>query len=193
MPRLEFFEANHEYRLDGVRVPSVTQVLQSAGIIDYSSVPEEWRNFALTRGSAVHHACRLLDENDLDRKTLDSSLDGYIRAYERFLADSGARPISIEQCVSNELMRYAGTLDRIYDVGGMRVLADLKTSLVPNWTGIQISAYAACISGVDTFLKRWGVALRDDGTYRIETFEDTMDWDIFVSALAVHNWKKNHE
>ena len=39
MSALTFDEAAHEYRLDGRRLPSVTQLL--APLVDYSKVPRE--------------------------------------------------------------------------------------------------------------------------------------------------------
>lgn len=40
-------------------------------------------------------------------------------------------------------------------------------------------------------LKRAAVELHDDGSYRLIPFTDRQDWNIWLSILAVHNWKRN--
>jgi hypothetical protein len=59
---LVFDAPSHTYYLDGERVPSVTQVLEWAHIIDFSHVPDPWRQMALDRGSAVHQAAHEFNE-----------------------------------------------------------------------------------------------------------------------------------
>jgi len=41
-------------------------------------------------------------------------------------------------------------------------------------------------------IKRAAVELHDDGTYKLIPFTDRQDWNLWLSVLAVHNWKKNH-
>jgi len=41
-------------------------------------------------------------------------------------------------------------------------------------------------------IKRAAVELHDDATYRLIPFTDRQDWNLWLSVLAVHNWKKNH-
>ena len=38
---------------------------------------------------------------------------------------------------------------------------------------------------------RYAVELKGDGTYRLTSFADRKDWPVFLSALAIVNWKKN--
>jgi len=52
-PRFEFFEELHEYRVDGVLVPSVTQALKETGMIDYSMIPQDVLQSAAKRGTAT--------------------------------------------------------------------------------------------------------------------------------------------
>jgi len=41
-------------------------------------------------------------------------------------------------------------------------------------------------------LKRAAVELHNDGTYRLVPFTDRQDVALWLSVLAVHNWKKNY-
>ena len=65
MPLL-FDERTHTYSLDGNVLINVTDVLEAAGLIDYSWIPPATRQMALDRGRAVHQATAFDDEGDLD-------------------------------------------------------------------------------------------------------------------------------
>jgi len=38
--------------------------------------------------------------------------------------------------------------------------------------------------------KRFGLALRSNGTYKLTVFKDYSDHKVFESAVTVYNWKK---
>jgi hypothetical protein len=69
---LEFDAATHTYRLDGELVPSVTTVLKSVGLVEYSHIPQDVLQAAAHRGTAVHYALELLDRGELDYESLDT-------------------------------------------------------------------------------------------------------------------------
>jgi hypothetical protein len=62
MSGLTYDDATHTYKLDGVVVPSVTQVLTAAGVIDNRWFTEE----ATHRGQLVHVATMLMDQGELN-------------------------------------------------------------------------------------------------------------------------------
>jgi len=88
---LTFEPLTHTYRLNGTILPSVTQILQRAGLIDFSSVPGAILQAAKDRGSAVHQALHYYNEGDLDAAfTTDfPQYAGYLSAWVRFLDESG--------------------------------------------------------------------------------------------------------
>lgn len=191
MPELRFDAQLHQYTADGVIVPSVTQVLQSVGLVDYGFLGAQ-RDFYLARGKAVHLACQLADENDLDKSTLDESLAPYLVAWRRFQAETGFRPELIEHRVFNPTYRYAGTLDRTGMIGQTLAIVDTKTTEAAAWTAYQLAAYAACFDRPMRF-RRFAVALHDDGTYRATEYhikDFARDWNVFLAALTVHNAKE---
>lgn len=70
-----FNPERHEYRLDGVRLPSVTEILHVAGMLpDYSFVEE----FYSERGKAVHAAIALDLRGELDEGTVDEEVRPYL-------------------------------------------------------------------------------------------------------------------
>lgn len=188
MPTLTFKNENdeHVYELDGVVVPSVTQVLQGVGLINFDGVPAAALEYARNRGSLVHQALEFYDQDDLDVYSLDPAIASYLPGYQRYLIDSGFIPETIEQRVYHEQYRYAGTLDRTGTMGGKRVLIDLKTGAVDKWVALQTAAYEMCLP--DGY-ERYALQLTAEGKYKLTKFSDHRDRQVWLSALALFNWK----
>lgn len=191
MPELLFDAATHTYTLDGAVVPSVTDVLKEAGLLDNTWSNEEARE----RGTAVHEACLYFDQDDLDEESVAREYTGYVRAYAKFRAESGFAPELMEYQVHCEKFRYAGTLDRVGLIGKRKVLVDLKTcnGAVPLSTRWQTAAYANCLPHAAT-LERLAVALRADGSYQLTQYgvrEYPQDLNVFLAALTVVHTKRS--
>ena len=138
---MNFDPAIHEYRDGDAIIPSVTQVLKRAGLINDHWYSEEARE----RGSAVHtlceryaHGARLDDAG----RTL-ASLE-YINAFAAWMKRTRAYAIETEQFVDHALngRRYAGRFDLMAEIDGFRVLIDLKTGAKDLWHPVQMAAYA---------------------------------------------------
>ena len=200
----------HHYHHDGQLWPHVTQVLRGLGLDGMEGVPEYNLEKGAIRGKAVHQACRFIDE---DRKFAWPNLEaermfgGYVETYRQFKADFDYQPVATEELVHDHTYEYAGTLDmrgtvswkRLSDAvirliradGAERVLVigDRKTGVPQRSTALQLAAYARCV-GVKL---RMEISLNEDGSYireRDATFYTSpLDEKIFLSALAVFNWK----
>lgn len=194
MPELRFDEAEHRYYLDGRRLPSVTQVLEDVGIIDYSKIPHETRETALERGRVVHLLTELDDLDELDESTVDPQLAGYLEAWRRFRCETGFTPELIEHRQANAQYGFAGTLDRTGRFRGATVvdIADLKTGTAPAWTRWQMAAYASFFPTPRTY-RRYAVELHNDGTYAVPFVFEGRDWSAdfngFLSCLNVFRMK----
>lgn len=187
MDSLSFDPETHIYQYKNKVVPSVTQILQAVGIIDYSRIDNNILETAMQRGKDVHLATQFLDENDLNWATVGEDIKGYVTAYQKFIEISGFKPEKIETAVVHLEYKYAGTLDRVGTLDGHSVILDIKTGSMPAWTGIQLAAYAACLSGS---YQRVGLQLNQDGTFKITTFTNPNDFNLFLSALSIYNWKR---
>src|SRR5450755_787122 len=100
MTSFTFDAEAHEYRLAGLVLPSVTQII--APLTDYSGIPADVMEFARARGQAVHLACELDDKKDLDESTLDPQLLGYVTAWRAFARDFKPRWGTIEEPIYSE-------------------------------------------------------------------------------------------
>jgi hypothetical protein len=203
-PQLDFDAATHTYRAGGVVIPSVTQVLEDVGIIDYSYIPWPTRQMALARGSAVHLATQFYDEGDLDEGTLTVELAGFLEAWKRFLDETGFVIEANEHRGYVERYGYAGTLDRVgrfERMVGLRlkidgpVLLDIKTNDAPWWVAIQTAAYAAFFPDPGSY-RRIAVELHGDGTCGVIEFpcaDWQRDYNLFLCALSVYQAKRRQK
>lgn len=185
LPQLEFDEAKHRYRFNGVSVPSVTTVLAAAGLIDYSFLGDRREEY-LERGRAVHLATQCYDEGSLTESGMPIELRGFLDAWRMFRKDFAFVPVLIEHRVFHAEYQYAGTLDRTGRIGdGTEIIADLKSGAAPPAVRYQLAAYAACLPHPRTRRRRC-VELHADGSYRVIAFETSdylRDFNVFVAAL----------
>ena len=194
---LSFDPAVHEYRANGRLVPSVTQILEAVGLIDYSYLPWPTRQMALDRGRAVHEAIALDLAGDLDEESADEiGILGCVRAARAARAALGiVTPDAVEERVYHPTLDYAGTLD----LRAGNIVIDWKTNHAEYWVRFQLAAYAACLAASKGSATHWDgalvrricVELHEDATYRIlEIPTDSWldDWETFVAALRI--WKE---
>lgn len=186
-------EASHTYFFDGVRVPSVTQILKP--LQDFSGIPPEVLARKSSIGTAVHAACEFDDLGELDPNSVHPVVAPYLAGYRKWRAEAGVEILECEAFVYHQRLRYAGQLDRIVRLSGRRWLVDLKTSFSfsPTWS-LQTCGYAACRPDANE-LKRAALRLCSDGTYQWHPFDtpdyaaDPLTW---TSLVQVHHWKARH-
>lgn len=161
---LEFNHATHTYTYGGKVVPSVTQILQATGAIDYSGVPRHLLEAAAKLGKEVHQ--RLQYEDDGLAVTWPLAQLGYLEAYNAFKRDHEFEVLQNEARLYNRQWRYAGTLDRTGTTRGNRlVLPDIKTGQESFAHIIQVAAYAGMLVRPRSY-DRVVLYLRSNGTYR---------------------------
>lgn len=163
MERLSFNIEEHEYRIDGYRVPSVTGVMRIMGLVSSFSFDDPIHSF---RGHAVHHGCALIDQNiqpppwfvikddvisPADPKYSEyvqvaSDINhGYLPAYRAFKARTGFQGFCYECVMFHPVLRFGGTFDVIGECGDEIWLVDLKSGVLPELVPVQLSAYEMLI------------------------------------------------
>ena len=186
--KIEFNTEKHEYKVGGIVVPSVTQMLESAGFIDTRFFNES----SATRGTYVHQSCEWLDNGELDEESLDPKLKGYIEGYKSFLEDTGAKVIANELRVYNKDLNYAGTLDKIIEMNGKRYLVDLKTGIPSDWHKLQLLAYNIAekeMFDAESF-PMIALYVNKEGGYKIKKMKGSeKDLKAIESASNLYHWK----
>lgn len=123
-----FDEATHTYTLDGVVIPSVTEICAPITCGKYPPVGAVQQ--AAARGSRVHELCALYDMDTLPDE-IESDLVGYVKAWAAFCRDYKPVWQYIERPLHGEIdagQPFAGTLDRIGVIDGFNRVVDIKTT-----------------------------------------------------------------
>lgn len=198
LTRLSFREDGHVYSIGNVVIPSVTQVVDS--FVNFGFVPKDVLERARVRGNLVHQMTARWDTNPwppnhhLEQETIDAGLMGYLDAWKRVVRDYNLRIEEVEQRVFHRKHRYAGTFDRtayVLDDADLSVIDIKSGELMPEYAW-QTAAYMAAANdgrAGNKIRRRFVIQLSDDGTYRVAEHKDPADWDAFLGALAVMNWR----
>jgi len=186
---LEFDHITHTYAKNGVNLPSVTQLIDTACPDAFYHVPPEVMEKARQRGTAVHKITELHDKGILSEDSIDPDLSPYFDAYKAFLHRMCPVFDRIECIVDSELYKYAGTLDRTGRMQGYAFIIDIKTcSCESKWTGVQTSAYNKALND-EIYRKRFGLYLKSTGKYKLVEYANPQDFNIFLSILNIRNFK----
>lgn len=202
-PDIVFDEVEHIYLVDGVEVPSVTTILQPLANRAYSSVNPSVLEYARNRGSAVHEALELYDLG----AGLEASpeIEGYIKAYLEWEQIYKPSWVGVEQIVYSVGDKYIGTLDRVGTLNGTRfAIVDLKTSTPTKEALVSVCCQTAAYAMAYTeqsgkplqfveSIKRYGLFLKADGTYRLLDCEEYEGKYGFSGALLFFNLLTMHK
>ncbi len=183
---LTFDAASHVYRdKDGRPVPGVTRVINTIITPNaFSMVSAELLEAASDFGRNVHHACHLLNGDELDEEALDPELIPYVNGWKRCVRETGMTVRASEIRVFHKRYRYAGTYDVLATIACKDWMVDIKSGLVPWTTGYQTAAYQEAISPKPK--GRLCVQLKPDD-YSITEYKSTADFPVFLHALALFN------
>lgn len=190
---LTFREDIHEYRLSGVVLPSITQVLQITGIVDFSKVPPMILAASQQFGTACHKATELYDLGTLDFATLDEALRPYLDNWIYFKEKYGFKPLIIEKPMASRIYRFAGTPDRLGEIDGKQVIVEIKTSYeLSKATALQTAAQGILWkeNGGTNKYRRLAVLLTGDKLPEVKEYTDKADEGKFLACLTVANLKK---
>lgn len=191
---LHFDEAKHEYSVNGVVLPSVTQIIHAAFPDPYRFARLEDVEFKRDIGDAVHKATHYFDEGDLDLSTLDLRIQPYLKAYRRFVVERNYEPIFCERRMYSQRYGYAGTVDKVGTMvhdKGHRVVVDIKcTATVSPLVPLQTAAYSMLLSDTSVVpMQRYCLHLQDNGKYKLHPHFDTYgDQAGFLGCLNRFKW-----
>ena len=185
--RYDFDPVHHIHKIDGIEVPGTSAIFKSLGVIDDRFYNESAR----MRGQVVHACCHYLAEGDLNWDTVDASVVGYVRGYEKCLLDTGFQPERCETPTPNFNLLYATIPDQEGLIKKDRGVMEFKTGSMMPWTAIQTAFQVMALWPEDYLTKfRIGVELHPDGTYRAQWFDDSNDFNIAQAMVGAYWWKR---
>ncbi|WP_205327023.1 hypothetical protein [Glycomyces sp. YM15] len=167
------FDAWEAYEHTG----DVTSLFATAD--ELAAVPEQYKRAAAARGTRVHHAA----EKFLRHGTggiAAPDIAGYMRAFLDWHREVQPVPVLIEQSVANRTWRYAGTVDLIADIDGVRTLLDFKTgrSLYVE-VALQLDAYRNAEIYVDAAGDEQSVADLGIEAVQVLHLQDHGGWHVY--------------
>lgn len=208
MPVVRFEPRDHSYFVDERRVPSVTQILDAAGLCpDYSRIPPAVLAHARERGAHVDLCCDLHDAGDLDWDSVHPEALPYVRAWQRFRDRERFVPVHSQGVVYHPELDYAGSFDGFGLIGNAGTLVDRKcTSKLSDTYALQLALYGMPGIGLAcdetpgelmplTVARRLVVQLRNDADYRLYDCDVEAkragrdDYAAARGAVAVAKWR----
>lgn len=181
---LAFDAATHTYTVNGVVIPSVTQVLTSilGGPPDTHNV-----RAAGERGTIVHETVALDLAGDLDEESVDPQVQPYLAAARLFCRECGFKPALWEARLYSAAHKFAGTLD-CYGDG---TVLDWKAGAKRPQYALQTCAYQILAEESGLPVKRRIVVyLKDTGAYEVELHKNASDRADFLALLRVFRLKE---
>lgn len=190
---VDFDPATHTYRVDGVKVPSVTQLVAPLGA-DYDEPDDMTENIidaATDRGTTLHaYLEHRLYGGSREDFELPDIYEAYADAADLFLAEHEIVPLCVEQPMPGN--GFAGTPDLVCEFDGTAAIVDYKfvSQLAKSKVGAQLAGYRKLCEENGIYVDfLFAVQFLKDGTYRlypVDGFEARI-W--FGICVEVHDLK----
>lgn len=177
---LEYDDESHTYIVDGVIVPSVTQILAVKFGNKYAEIDAATLQRAAERGTAIHEAIETYCKTGIESAIREVHNFRFLQKHYGFNVLENETPIII---IDKSIPKAAGRLDLVLDIKGETALADIKTTatLDKEYLAYQLNLYrigymqSYCID----ISKLYGVHLKDDKRKLVNIpINANIAWDI---------------
>lgn len=186
MPELIFQDSNHIYQLDGVTLPSVSNLCAPLHKAVYENVPKWQLEAAAERGTAVHLAAQVLDA--AGAVSVEEEHLPYVRAYRDFLSEHSTTWSLTEKPLYHPTLLFAGTPDRYGLLDGKHTLLDIKTtfSVYKPLCRAQLNLYRMILIARGFPVERMAILhLKKDGTYKLIPMQE--DEPLVLALITIYN------
>lgn len=191
---LTFDEAMHQYSIDGVAVPSVTQLVAPLGD-DFDDMDAEMEltvEAASDRGVTMHaYIAHRLGGGAPEDFELPSQYLPYADAVELFLSEHSINPMLVETPLAGD--GYAGTPDLVCEFDGPLAILDYKfvSAVCKSRVGAQLCGYREICEFNGIYADRLiAVQFLQDGTYRLYPVEGVQSSVAWTVCKSLHELKK---
>lgn len=176
-----FDKETHTYLLDGVKLPSVTEIISP--LSDFSGVNPDVLKRAGDYGTATHDMIKFWLDGDLDEDLLDAELKGPLAAFKKWVYEQTSYVLFnhwvIEMPKYHARLKYAGTADIVTPT----MLIDIKTRAYnPITDPLQLAAYEG-LWETKTKRDKYILELKQDGSYVFTKANRMQAWPMFRYLL----------
>ena len=190
-PELVFDEIPHVYKLNGIVIPSVSNIMEPLNRAKYDGISESTLNRAADKGTAVHNSI----ENFIKFDFVDIPPEhaGYFDAFMDWWNATKPVVVGSEVRMYHKLMGYAGTCDLLCYIGDELHLYDYKsTYAVSEMTcGVQLEAYSQALASHGIKVRKKHILhLKKDGKFKDIEFpvNDASRWRVFGACKTVYDY-----
>jgi hypothetical protein len=136
--------------------------------------------------------------------SVDPRLERYFAGWPKFVLDHNWEPwyseTPLHDVQFSKMFWFAGTPDKFGKADGVWTLVEIKSGCLPNTTGLQLSGQEILLRARPEIkaaignapIRRVAVLLPGDGNYRMKEYTDSTDKNVFLSAVAIANWKRRN-
>lgn len=187
-------DEDHQYWWHDAPVPGVNEILRSTGLVNMDYFTEE----GAARGKRRHALVEAYDEDRVDWSGVEAE-DSYILVgYQEFLDDTGFVVRANELPLYHSVLQYAGTLDKMGELGGKTYVLDVKTgSSLGSWAKIQVAMYALAYAHTfQTEVPRGGILhLRPakKKQYSWKPITEPYILDSAFSIIETYHWQQGNK
>ena len=191
LPELEFEDKTHTYRLNGMVIPSVSEIMEPLSNEKYKGISESTLNKAAEKGTAVHNSIENYIKFEID--DVPPEHRGYFDAFLEWWETYHPEVVGSEIKTYHKLLRYGGTVDILVYIDGVLTLVDIKTtSALSDMTcGVQLEGYSQALKSHGIVVERKIILhLKKDGKYAIREYpvSDSNRWRVFGSLKCVYDY-----
>lgn len=191
MPKLKFNEKKHQYFLDDIPIPSVSEIIKPIYDKIYKGINKNVIKNASDKGTRIHRSIEFMSKYNLNK--FDDDTIGYINAYKKFRNDNSTwKLMHSELRMYNKALLYGMTIDEVYQTETGTVICDLKTTSTPHlgaWS-VQLSAYKA---GYESHYPNKKISdiyvlqIFRDETYKLYKLKN--NFLVFLSCLEIYRFE----
>lgn len=193
---VEFDQEKHAYTVDGIPVPSVTELVKIFG--EDMDEPDEQMEIALDcaaeRGTVMHaYVAHRLQGGEPEDFELPTQYTEYADAVELFLAEHEIAPLLVETPLEGD--GYAGTPDLIAEFDGAVAVLDYKfvSAVAKTKVAAQLAGYSCAAEKAQLFPERLYAVQFKRGEYRLYPVDMEAAQEYFLAALGVYRMRtKTH-
>lgn len=188
MSELKFNEEKHQYFLNDILIPSVSEIIKPIHDKIYKDINKNKLEIASDKGTRVPRAIEFMSKYNLNK--FDEDIIGYANAYKKFRNDNPTRKLlHSELRTYNKALLYGMTIDEVYQTEKGIVICDLKTTSTAHlgaWS-VQLSAYKAGFKSQyrdDKITDIYVLQIFKDGAYKLYKLKD--NFLVFLSCLEIY-------
>lgn len=190
MSELTFNEEKHQYYLDDIYIPSVSEIIKPIYDKVYKNISDKTLEIASDKGTRIHRAIEFMSKYHINK--FDEDIIEYINAYKQFRKEHPEWILlNSEYRTYNRMLLYGMTIDEVYETNEGIVICDIKTTTSTHlgaWS-VQLSGYKAGYESQkeEKVENTYIIQLFKDGKYILHKLKD--NFSVFLSCLDIYRFE----